>query len=58
MQGYPSQVYSSANIFEWYDNTFFTSGDLGAGSGYQATYGDNTGESKASGPAPIVTSKF
>jgi hypothetical protein len=58
VQGYPSQVYSSANIFEWGDNTFFTSGDLGAGSGYQATYGDNTGESKASGPPPAPFSKF
>jgi len=58
VQGYPSQVYSSANIFEWNDKTFFTSGDLGAGSGYQATYGDNTGDSNHSGPPPALFSKF
>jgi len=58
VQGYPSQGYSSGNTFEWYDKTFFTSGDLGAGSGYQATYGDNTGESKNTGPPPAPFSKF
>jgi Right handed beta helix region len=58
VQGYPSQAYSSGNLFAWYENTFWTSGDLGTGAGYQASYGDNTGESKASGPPPAVFSKF
>jgi len=58
VQGYPSQVYSSANIFGWYENTFWTSGDLGTGAGYQASYGDNTGNNAAFGPAPATFSKF
>jgi hypothetical protein len=59
VQGYPSQVYSSGNMFGWYENTFWTgSGGFGAGSGYQVTYGDNTGASDAVGPPPAVFSKF
>lgn len=59
VQGYPSQVYSSGNLFGWYENTFWTgNGGLGAGAGYQGTYGDNTGASGAFGPAPTPTSKF
>lgn len=38
VQGYPSQVYSSGNLSGWFENTFWASGDLGAGAGYQASY--------------------
>lgn len=58
VQGYPSQVYSSGNLFGWFENTFWTSGDLGAGAGYQASYGDNTGANDAFGPPPAAFSKF
>ena len=58
VQGYPSQAYSSGNLFGWYENTFWTSGDLGAGAGYQASYGDNTGSSITFGPNPAVFLKF